>query len=354
MANDRLNTPADAAARVTATVLRLRSRHGRRAPFARWGEKIDQLSEKVTTYCRPDLPGVAAGCSVADVTSGMLTYSGIMTALFDRERTGQCAHVDISMLEGHDDAANRMRLRIHRDRQGAEAKGERPPCDEAIHYPGEYCGRRLCTTRSFDFFTVPTLTFQVLYCFFVIEHARRRVLHYNSTRHPTADWVVQQLREAFPEAGPYRYAILDHDVNVLEFLRATCIEPMLTSIQAPWQNGIAERWVGSCRRELLDHAIALNEKHLRRLIQDYVNYHHEDRIHDSLQEDSPNRRVVEKKPSLNANVISSARSADMTYLCDLCSKPAYMLLNPATDCIAEGEYRRLFGGRQPVSPYHLK
>jgi len=164
---------------------------------------------------------------------------------------------------------------------------------------------------AFDFFTVPTLTFQVLYCFFVIEHARRRVLHFNSTHHPTADWVIQQLREAFPEAGPYRYVILDHDskfdINVMEFLRATAIEPKRTSVQAPWQNGIAERWVGSCRREILDHVIALNEKHLRRLIQDYVNYHHEDRIHDSLQKDTPNRRVVEKRPSPTAKVISSAR-----------------------------------------------
>ena len=57
---------------------------------------------------------------------------------------------------------------------------------------------------AFDFFTVPTLTFQLLYCFFVIEHGRRRILHFNVTRHPSAEWVVQQLREAFPEAGPYR------------------------------------------------------------------------------------------------------------------------------------------------------
>jgi hypothetical protein len=64
---------------------------------------------------------------------------------------------------------------------------------------------------AFDFFTVPTLTFQLLYCFFVIEHGRRRILHCNVTRHPTADWVVQQLREAFSEAGPYRYVILDRE-----------------------------------------------------------------------------------------------------------------------------------------------
>ena len=164
---------------------------------------------------------------------------------------------------------------------------------------------------AFDFFTVPTLTFQLLYCFFVIEHGRRRVLHFNITRHPTAEWVVQQLREAFPEAGPYRYAILDNDskfnADVIAFLKATGLRPKRTSVQAPWQNGTAERWVGSCRREILDHVIALNEQHLRRLIRDYVNYHHDDRIHDSLDKDTPNRRPVETRPSPTATVISSAR-----------------------------------------------
>ena len=72
-------------------------------------------------------------------------------------------------------------------------------------------------------------------------------------------------------------------------------------------NGTAERWVGSCRREILDHVIALDERHLLRLMRDYVNYHHEDRIHDSLSKDTPNGRPAEKKPSSTATVISSAR-----------------------------------------------
>ncbi len=131
---------------------------------------------------------------------------------------------------------------------------------------------------AIDFFTVPTLTFKLLYCFFVIEHGRRRILRLNVTSCPTSDWVVQQLREAFSEAGPYRYLILDHDSkfngDVIAFLKATGLKPKRTSIQAPWQNGLAERWVGSCRREILDHVIALHEAHLRRLIRDYVNYHY--------------------------------------------------------------------------------
>jgi transposase InsO family protein len=164
---------------------------------------------------------------------------------------------------------------------------------------------------AFDFFTVPTVTFKSLYCFFIIEHGRRKILHFNVTRHPTAEWVLQQLREAFPETGPYRYAIFDRDskfdAGVVTFLNATGLKPKQTSVRAPWQNGISERWVGSCRREVLDHVIPLNEGHLRRLIRDYINYHHQDRIHDSLEKDTPNRRTVEQKPAANATVISSAR-----------------------------------------------
>ena len=97
------------------------------------------------------------------------------------------------------------------------------------------------------------MTFELLYCFFVIEYRRRRILHFNVTRHPTAEWVVQQLREAFPEAGPYRYVIFDRDSTfndeVVTFLRATGLKAKRTSVQALWQNAIAERWVGSCRRD---------------------------------------------------------------------------------------------------------
>jgi len=164
---------------------------------------------------------------------------------------------------------------------------------------------------AFDFFTVPTATFKLLYCFFVIEHDRRKILHFNVTRYPTAEWVVQQLREAFPEAGPYRYVILDRDAkfnsSVLQFLEATGLEPKRTSIRSPWQNGIAERWVGSCRRELLDHVIPLNDEHLRRLVRDYVAYFHQDRIHDALSKDTPHCRPVENKPCPQATLISNAR-----------------------------------------------
>ena len=164
---------------------------------------------------------------------------------------------------------------------------------------------------AFDFFTVPTVTFRVLYCFFVIEHERRKILHCNVTQHPTAEWIVQQLREAFPEPCRYGYVILDRDrkfdAEVIGFLQAAGLEPKRTSVQAPWQNGMAERWIGSCRREMLDHVIALNEEHLRRIMRDYVNYHQQDRLHDALEKDAPNRRAVEQRPGPHATVISLPR-----------------------------------------------
>jgi putative transposase len=136
---------------------------------------------------------------------------------------------------------------------------------------------------AMDFFTVPTITFGVLYCFFIISHDRRRILHVNVTKHPTSGWIIQQLREAFPFEASHKYLIFDRDqkfgFEVIAAVKATRIIPKRTSFRSPWQNGIAERWVGSCRRDLLDHMVALNERHLKRLLLEYVRYHHEDRTH---------------------------------------------------------------------------
>jgi putative transposase len=164
---------------------------------------------------------------------------------------------------------------------------------------------------ALDFFTVPTVNFRVLYCLFVIQHARRRILHFHVTPNPNSDWVIQQLREAFPDSLPYRYAILDRDTKldteVLRMLRSIGLKPKRTSRESPWQNGVAERWVGSCRRELLDHVIPLNEQHLRRLIRDYLRYYHLDRTHDGIGTDTPGKRPIENNPGGGAMVISLPR-----------------------------------------------
>jgi len=148
---------------------------------------------------------------------------------------------------------------------------------------------------AMDFFTVPTLTFNVLYCFFIISHDRRRIVHLNVTRHPTSSWIVQQLREAFPYRSAPEFLIFDHDakygLEVPAAIRSMKIGCVQTSIQSPWQNGIAERWVKSCCRDLLDHVIALDERHLKRLLSQYVSYYHEDRTHLGLQKQTPAGRT---------------------------------------------------------------
>jgi putative transposase len=127
---------------------------------------------------------------------------------------------------------------------------------------------------AMDFFTVPTITFKLLYCFFIISHDRRQILHWNVTRYPASTWIAQQLREAFSYESAPRFLLFDHDqkygLEVLAALRSLQINGVQTSIQSPWQNGVAERWVGSCRRDLLDHIIAVNERHLNKLLSDYV------------------------------------------------------------------------------------
>jgi putative transposase len=146
-----------------------------------------------------------------------------------------------------------------------------------------------------DFFTVPTITFSVLYCFFVISHDRRRVLHFNVTRHPTSSWIVQQLRDAFPFQSAPRFLIFDRDAKygfeVPIAVRSMAIRAVRTSFRSPWQNGTAERWIESCRRDLLDQVIALNERHLKRFLSDYVRYYHEDRTHLGLNKETPGHRV---------------------------------------------------------------
>ena len=148
---------------------------------------------------------------------------------------------------------------------------------------------------AMDFFAVPTITFGMIYCFFVISHDRRRILHFNVTKHPTSLWVVQQLREAFPFGSAPRFLIFDRDgkygLEVPAAVRSLKITPVRTSFESPWQNGVAERWVESCRRDLLDHIIAVNEQHLRRLLSEYIRYYHNDRTHLGLGKETPGGRI---------------------------------------------------------------
>ncbi len=156
---------------------------------------------------------------------------------------------------------------------------------------------------AMDFFTVPTATFRVLYVWFAIRHSRREIVHWSVTERPTAPWVVQQLREAFPfdVAGLSRYLVFDRDTifsaEVVAAVSSMTLEPTRTSYQSPWQNGVAERFVGTVRRELLDRAIVLDDEHLRRLLGEYLAYYHDDRTHLGVEKDAPLCRPVERRPA---------------------------------------------------------
>ena len=150
---------------------------------------------------------------------------------------------------------------------------------------------------AIDFFTVPTATFRLLFAFVVMHHDRRRVVHFNVTAHPTAEWTAQQLVEAFPEDEAPRFLIRDRDGiygNAFQQrVRNMGIEEVPTAPQSPWQNPYAERLIGSIRREFLDHCIVLNERHLHRILRSYFEYYHGSRTHLSLDRNSPIKREVE-------------------------------------------------------------
>src|SRR5271157_1010117 len=164
---------------------------------------------------------------------------------------------------------------------------------------------------AMDFFTVPTLTFGVLYCFFVIGHDRRKILHFNVTRNPNALWVVQQLREAWAYKQPHRFLLFDRDAkfgaDVVAAVREMGSQPTRTAFRSPWQNGVAERWVGRRRRDLLDHVIILNERHLTRLMSSHLLYYHEDRTHLGLGKDTPSGRVAASVSPSGNKIISWPR-----------------------------------------------
>jgi transposase InsO family protein len=150
---------------------------------------------------------------------------------------------------------------------------------------------------AIDFFTVPTATVRVLYVFLVLTHERRKVLHFNITDSPSALWTSQQMVEAFPFTNPPRYLLRDRDgIYGADFVRrvdSLGFEQKLIAPRSPWQNPVAERLIGSLRRECLDHVIPLNEERLRRILTDYLVYYHRHRTHRSLEQDCPEPPALE-------------------------------------------------------------
>jgi transposase InsO family protein len=150
---------------------------------------------------------------------------------------------------------------------------------------------------AMDFFVVPTATFRLLYVLFVMNHERRRIVHFNITDAPTAAWTAQQIVNAFPEDTAPKYLLRDRDsiyASVfVQRVEGMGIQQKLIAPRSPWQNPYVERLVGSIRRECLDRVIVFNERQLRKVLECYFEYYHEVRPHRSLSHDSPIPRPVE-------------------------------------------------------------
>jgi putative transposase len=150
---------------------------------------------------------------------------------------------------------------------------------------------------SVDFFTVPTIRFQVLYVFLVLAHERRRIIHFAVTAHPTAEWAAQQLREAFPWDSAPRFLLRDRDRifgrDFVEQVKAMGIKQVLSAPRSPWQRAYVERIIGTIRRECLDHLIVFNEASLCRHLQAFIGYYHRTRTHLALDKDAPDPRSVQ-------------------------------------------------------------
>jgi transposase InsO family protein len=150
---------------------------------------------------------------------------------------------------------------------------------------------------ALDFFTVPTATFRVLFVLVVLSHSRRRLVHFNVTGHPTAEWTARQLVEACALEEVPRYLIRDRDQVYGERFarqaRTLEIREAVIAARSPWQNAYAERVMGSIRRECLDHVVVIGERHLLRILARYVDYYNATRTHLSLAKDAPEPRSVQ-------------------------------------------------------------
>ena len=158
-----------------------------------------------------------------------------------------------------------------------------------------------------DLFVVPTIGFELLYVFVIVWLDRRDLVWINVTARQTAEWVARQITEAFPWNDAPRYMIRDRDriygAVVTRRLRAMGIRDKPIAPASPWQNGFAERLIGSIRRECLDHVIVLGEAHLRRILKCYARYYNETRTHLALDKDAPASRPVQRTGVISSRAI---------------------------------------------------
>jgi transposase InsO family protein len=162
-----------------------------------------------------------------------------------------------------------------------------------------------------DFLVVPTIHFRMLFVFIVLSHARRQVIHFNVTAHPTAEWTARQINEAFPWDAVPRFLLRDRGSAYGDVFRKRVrsmeIEEVLTAVRSPWQNAYVERLNGSVRRECLDHLIIWNERHLSRVLREYFDYYNQDRTHLGLEKDTPKGRPISNRASPSSKLVELPR-----------------------------------------------
>jgi transposase InsO family protein len=154
------------------------------------------------------------------------------------------------------------------------------------------------TIAAVDLCLVPTLTFECLFAFLVVSHGRRQLLWFAVTKHPTAEWLAQQIAEAFPWDTAPRYLIRDNDAAYGQAftnrVRRMGIRDRPIAPRSPWQNPYVERLIGTLRRECLDHVLIFGERHLHRVLTLYALYYNDTRTHLGLAKDAPRRRAVQR------------------------------------------------------------
>ena len=198
-----------------------------------------------------------------------------------------------------------------------------PPCEDTIqkymHKPRKprkksttwlpFLHNHLDVSWAIDFFTVTTINFATYYVFLVFDHGRRRVIHFAVTRNPFMNWVIQQMRESMPFGLQPKYLFRDNDGiygnGVRAFLDKCGIEEVRTAYRSPWQNPFVERYIGTLRRELLDHVIVLSQRHLERILREFIDdYYHVARPHQGLNGDTPFSQTKQSEISGPSKLIS--------------------------------------------------
>ena len=197
---------------------------------------------------------------------------------------------------------------------------------------------------AMDLFVVPTIGFDLLYGLVIVRLARRELVWINVTVHPTAEWIAQQIAEAFPWNETPRYLIRDRDaiygVTVRRRLRAMGIRGRPIALGSPWQNCFAERLIGTIRRECVDHVIARDERHLHQVLKSYANYYNTARTHRSLDKDAPVSRPVQRIGRIVSHAMAAACITNMfEFEFPAHTVPIHLPLRNARTCPAVPAYK---------------